>query len=104
SLDLLEFESLKQLLGRYVRSALGMAMLNAVEPLRDRLALESIQSDNAEALRYLESTYEPRPASRGAAIRVRFDALPDITDAARIVRIEGAVLEPLQIFELTQIL
>src|SRR6185312_12462905 len=104
SLDLLEFESLKQLLGRYVRSALGMAMLNAVEPLQDRLGLEGVQSDNAEALRYLKSTYEPQPASRGAAIRVRFDALPDITDAARIVRIEGAVLEPLQIFELAQIL
>ena len=104
SLDLLEFESLKQLLGRYVRNALGRAVLDAVEPLADRLALETIQADNAEALRYLKSTYEPQQASRGAAIRVRFDALPDITGAARIVRMEGAVLEPLQIFELTQIL
>ena len=104
SSELLEFESLRQLLGRFVRSALGHAKLSKVEPQSDRAALERTFADVAEAIEYLHSARRPQPAARGAAIRIHFDSIPDIAKAVAILRIEGAGLEAKQIFDLTQFL
>ncbi|HLH00975.1 MAG TPA: Smr/MutS family protein [Bryobacteraceae bacterium] len=104
SADLLEFESLRQLVGRYVRSALGRAELENIGPDTDRAALESSLADTAEAIAYLQASQQPQAAARGAAIRVRFDSIPDIAAALPLLRIEGAVLEPLQILDLTRLL
>ena len=104
SSELLEFESLRQLLGRFVRSALGNAELSKIEPQSDRAALERTLTDVAEAIEYLQSARRPQPAARGAAIRIRFDSIPDIAKAVAMLRIEGAGLEAKQIFDLTQFL
>jgi DNA mismatch repair protein MutS2 len=102
--DLLEFESLRQLLGRFVHSRLGLDELDQMEPHSDRVVLESALADVAEAIAYLRATFQPQSASRGAAIRVRFDSLPDISTSLPLLRIEGAGLEAKQLLELTRLL
>jgi DNA mismatch repair protein MutS2 len=104
SADLLEFESLRQLLGRFVRSRLGQDELDQLEPHSDRAVLDSTLADVAEAIAYLRATLQPQSASRGAAIRVRFDSLPDVSTSLRMLRIEGAALEAKQLLELTRLL
>ena len=104
SLDLLEFEGLRQLLGRFVQSPLGRAELERVQPVADRAFLESTLAGVREALDYVRLSMEPQQPARGAAIRVRFDAVPDVAAASRMVGVEGAVLEPRQILEMTQLL
>jgi len=104
SADLLEFESLRQLLGRFVRSRLGQDELDQLEPYSNRAALESTLADVAEAIAYLRATLQPQSASRGAAIRVRFDSLPDVSTSLPMLRIEGAALEAKQLLDLTRLL
>ena len=104
SLDLLEFEGLRQLLGRFVQSPLGRAELDRVEPSADRAALERTLDDVREALEYVRLSMEPQQAARGAAIRVRFDSVPDVAAASQLIAVEGAVLEPRQILEMTHLL
>ena len=104
SADLLEFESLRQLLGRFVHSRLGQDDLDLLEPHSGRAPLESTLADVAEAIAYLRATFQPQSASRGAAIRIRFDSLPDISTSLPILRIEGAALEAKQLLELTRLL
>jgi len=104
SLDLLEFEGVRALLGRYIHSTPGEAELARVEPIDDRAALQDALADVREALAWLGRAAQPQPAARGAAIRIRFDSLPDVSAALQIVRIEGAVLEPIQVYRLTQVL
>jgi len=104
SAELLEFDRLKQLLSRYVSSPLGRTELDMVAPLDDRLAVEGILAEVAEAIQYLEAAARPQPAARGAAVRIRFDSLTDATEAMRKLRIEGAALEAKEIFEMTELL
>ena len=104
SADLLEFEALKHLLGRYIHSSLGDAELEGLEPSNDRVSLETTLADVAEALDYLRNAMQPQVAARGAALRIRFDAIPEIEKAVSILRIEGAGLEAKQIFDLTSFL
>ena len=104
SADLLEFESLRQLVGRFVRSALGKAEIEKLAPHLDRAALEESLADAAEAMAYVDASRQPQAAARGAAFRVRFDSIPDISAALPLLRIEGAVLEPQQILDLTRLL
>jgi len=104
SADLLEFESLRQLLGRFVHSRLGQDELDQLEPHSNRAVLEKTLADVAEAIAYLRATLQPQSASRGAAIRIRFDSLPDISTSLPMLRIEGAALEAKQLLELTRLL
>jgi DNA mismatch repair protein MutS2 len=104
SLDLLEFESLRELVGRFVRSQLGRHELEQLTPQSDCGLLGNALADVAEALAYLRATQESQPATRGAAIRVRFDSIPDILTTLPMLRIEGAGLEATQILDLTHLL
>jgi DNA mismatch repair protein MutS2 len=104
SADLIEFEALRQLLGRFVRSQLGRDELEKVVPQSGRTALESTLADVAEAIGYLRASQQPQAASRGAAIRVRFDSIPDISASLPMLRIEGTSLEPVQLLEFTRLL
>jgi DNA mismatch repair protein MutS2 len=104
SADILEFESLRALLGRYISSALGHRELEAVQPVSDRSVLERILAETAEAIEYVRAATQPQPASRGSAIRVRFTSVPDVADAAGKLRIEGAALEPREIYDLLRFL
>src|SRR5277367_5538722 len=102
--NVLEFEALRELLGRYVRSELGRAELAAIAPSSDRAAIEGALADAAEAIAYLRTSSQPQPASRGAAIRVRFGDIDDPAQAIQKLRIEGATLEPAEIFEVGRLL
>jgi DNA mismatch repair protein MutS2 len=104
SADLLEFESLRQLLGRFVRSRVGQDELDRLEPQSDRAVLENTLADVAEAIGYLRATLQPQSVSRGAAIRIRFDSLPDVSTSLPMLRIEGAGLEAKQLLELIRLL
>src|SRR5260370_37338404 len=104
SSEVLEFEALRQLLGRYIYSALGRAELDLVEPTSDRDRIESRLADTAEALDFVRVAQSPQTPQRGAAICPRFDSIPDPGAAVSLLRIEGAALEARQIYELTQLL
>src|SRR5690348_14036087 len=73
-------------------------------PHSDRAVLEESLADASEAIAYLQASQKPQVAGRGAAIRVRFDSIPDIAAAIPLIRMEGAVLEPQQILNLTRLL
>ncbi len=104
SADLLEFEPLRELVGRYVGSPLGRAELEKLAPQTDRAALESALADVAEAIAYQGASRQPQAAARGSAIRLRFNSIPDVSSALTILRIEGAMLEPKQILELARLI
>lgn len=104
SADLLEFEPLRELVGRYVGSPLGRAELEKLAPHADRAALENALADVAEAIAYQGASRQPQAASRGSAIRLRFNAIPDVAPALAVLRMEGAMLEPKQILELARLI
>jgi DNA mismatch repair protein MutS2 len=104
SADLLEFESLRELVGRYVGSPLGRAELEKLQPHTDRAVLESALADVAEAIAYQGASRQPQAVARGSAIRLRFNSIPDVAPALTILRIEGAMLEPKQILDLARLI
>ncbi len=104
SADLLEFEALRALLARYVGSPMGRMRLDAVAPGTDRKAIEAQLAEAGEAIEYLRASSKPQPAQRGSAIRISFNGLPDFTQTAEKLRIEGATLEPKELFDLISLL
>lgn len=100
----LEFEDLRALLGRYVRSPMGQRELQGVAPLSDRAAIDNALADAAEAIEYARVASHPQPAGRGAAIRPRFDVGSDPGPLVARLRIQGATLEATEIFELARLL
>src|SRR5579872_1987897 len=97
SAGVLEFESLRELVGGYVSSPLGRRELDKVQPHSDRDRLESDLAEAEEATGYLRAASKPQPAVRGAAIRINFASIPDLTATVYKLRIEGATLEPKEI-------
>jgi DNA mismatch repair protein MutS2 len=104
SADLLEFEALRELVGRYVGSPLGRAELDQLAPHSDRAAIENTLADAAEAIAYQSASRQPQAAARGSAIGLRFNSIPDVSSALQILRIEGATLEPKQILDLARLI
>jgi DNA mismatch repair protein MutS2 len=100
SAHILEFESLRELVGRYIASPLGSAELEKVEPHTDRERLDEDLAEAEEATSYMRAAAKPQPAARGAAIRINFTSIPDLTEAVHKLRIDGAVLEPKEIADL----
>src|SRR5712692_4299912 len=97
SANVLEFEALRALLGRYIASPLGRGELAKIQPRTDRVQLEEELAEAEEATEYLRAASKPQPAARGAAIRINFTSVPDITASVHKLRIEGATLEPKEI-------
>jgi DNA mismatch repair protein MutS2 len=104
SSEVLEYDAMKALVGRYVSSPMGRAELSALQPSDDRAAVEDALADADEAMEYVKAAAQPQPASRGAAHRLRFEGLPDTEKAVELLRIEGATLEGRQIYELIELL
>jgi DNA mismatch repair protein MutS2 len=104
SAEVLEFEGLRKLLGRYVGSALGRRELEKISPHTDGERLASELAEAGEAIGYLRLAARPQTAGRGAAIRIDFGGLPDVEAAVHKLRIEGAALEPKEIFEVFTLL
>ncbi len=104
SAQTLEFESLREVVGRYIASPLGRRELEKIQPHEDRERLESDLADAAEAIEYLRSASRPQPAQRGAAIRIDFGGLPELTTTVHKLRIEGAALEARELFDVIALL
>ena len=104
SADTLEFGSLKELIGRYLSTALGRRELDKVEPVSDRGLVETVLAETGEAVEYLRTATQPQVPGRGSAIRVRFDGPPDLEFSVSKLRIEGAALDGKEIFELIGLL
>ena len=100
--EALEFEGLRELVGRYVHSPLGRAALERVAPLREGDAIESALADAGEAIEYLRAASEPQRASKGSAIRLNFSAAVDPGPALARLRIEGALLEAREISDMAR--
>jgi DNA mismatch repair protein MutS2 len=104
SLELLEYEGLRALLGRYVESPGGRRLLEAMRPAANRESAEAALEETAEALAWLREAQRPPSGRKAAAAPLRFDGLPDVAAAEAKLRIEGAVLDPLEIHALTVVL
>jgi DNA mismatch repair protein MutS2 len=104
SADVLEYESLRTLLGHYVSSPPGKAELARIAPHTDAARLATDLADAGEAVEYLRSATRPQTGGRGAAIRIDFGGFPDLTEAVHKLRIEGASLEGKEIFDLFGVL
>lgn len=100
--SVLEFEDLRALLARYVRSSLGRAELAQVEPTSDRAAIEDALADTEEAVTYVRTSSQPQ--QRGAPARVRFDDVAELGPTLAQLRIEGATLDATEIYELSRLL
>jgi hypothetical protein len=94
SAEVLEFEALRQLLGRYLSSAPGKRELDKLQPQADRARLEADLAEAAEAVEYLRLAARPQTGARGTAIRVDFNGLPDTETIIHKLRIEGAASSP----------
>src|SRR5579883_869045 len=100
STDLLQYNELRDRLSTYAGSTAGRALVGALEPHHDRVALESDLAEAAEAIAYLRELSGTQAASSGSLIRLHFDQLPDIETPLRILKVEGAALDGHQIQDL----
>ncbi|WP_031497237.1 endonuclease MutS2 [Bryobacter aggregatus] len=91
--ELLEYEGLRSLLGRYVSSAAGHRQLEAMQPSSDRDTLEAKLSELSEALEFLTAG----DSEDSGLPRLRFTNLEDVAEPVARIRIEGAVLDGLEI-------
>jgi DNA mismatch repair protein MutS2 len=91
--DALEYDQLKELIGRYLGTALGRRRLGSVFPITDREVLERELSLTAEAIARLERRGKPP-----------LGAIADPQPLLSRLRIEGSVLEPAELLELATFL
>ncbi len=107
SSELLEFDAIKAILGRYVASPAGRRKLAAVEPSNDRALLAETLAETTEAVEYQAAASKPQPAGRaagGGVVRLSFESLPDVDVHAAKLRVEGSVLDGSDIRDLTAVL
>jgi DNA mismatch repair protein MutS2 len=96
--EVLEFDALRALLGRYVRSTLGRDELARVLPSSDRTFVENALAEAAEGIDYLRGASQPQ----SKITRITFLDSGDPGEALKRLRIEGASLDGQEIFELTR--
>lgn len=96
SAEALEWEHVLALLARYIGSPMGAAELAKVEPGHDRERLERDLAEAGEAILYVRASATPQ----SSAIRINLGGLPDVTVTLQKLHIEGAALEPREIFDL----
>ncbi len=99
STEALAFPQVVALVRRYISTAAGAVLLEQVVPSSDQKLVEHLLSQVAEGVQYLRAATNPASGS-GSAIRVNLGGVPDITLASQKLRIEGAALEPREIFDL----
>jgi len=109
--EALEFDALRELVGRYVHSPLGRAALEEIAPAKDRAWIEAELADAGEAIDYLRAASHTQPGTqatlRGAAARlnfVSFGAIADPGPALARLRIDGAMLEAREIGDVARLL
>ncbi|MDQ1473146.1 MAG: mismatch repair protein MutS2 [Bryobacterales bacterium] len=96
----LEWEHVLALVRRYVATSAGDAELQKIAPSIDRAEIELALAEAGEGMAYLRAAGSPQAAGQGAAIRVNLNGLPNVTVSVQKLHIEGAALEPKEIFDL----
>src|SRR5580698_1565592 len=96
----LEWEQVLALVSRYIGGPLGAAELAKVAPSANRAVVEGALAEAGEAIQYLRAASAPQAAGQGAAIRIHLNGLPDVAVFIQKLHIEGAALEPREIFDL----
>src|SRR5690349_2758445 len=91
--ELLEFDELKRLIGRYVAGPLGRAELDRLQPVTDREYLEATLAEVAEAIDFVRVNG-----------RLPLGGLVDTNESVARLRIEGAALEATEIANLIRFL
>ncbi|HXJ40209.1 MAG TPA: hypothetical protein VNH18_13100, partial [Bryobacteraceae bacterium] len=99
SSEALAFPEVVALVRRYIGTPAGAVALQGVEPSSDKTWVERQLAEAGEGMRYLRAAANPAAGS-GSAIRVNLSGLPDVTIAIQKLRIEGAALEPREIFDI----
>ena len=100
SAGILEFDALREVVGRYVSSPFGQQELARLEPHGDAERLEHEHAEAEQALLYLKAASQPGAGT----IRISFSGLPEITPAAHKLRMEGAVLDPREVYDVLTVL
>jgi DNA mismatch repair protein MutS2 len=100
SADALEWEHVRSLVRRYLATSAGDTLLDEIQPSMDREKVEHALAEAGEGMAYLRAAAAPQASGQGAAIRVNLNGLPNVTVAAQKLRIEGAALDPREIFDL----
>jgi DNA mismatch repair protein MutS2 len=93
-LEALEWYEVHALVARSVASPAGAEEMARLTPSADRVRIEHDLAEAGEAMAYL------RAAGQGGALRVNLNGLPDVAQAVQKLRIEGAALDPKEIFDL----
>lgn len=104
SQDLLEFDELKAIVGRYVYSAPARRALEAIEPSTDLDALNEAMADIVEAMEYQSQAVGGTEASGSTMLRLKFSTLPDPTSAVAKLRIDGTSLDEREILSVERFL
>ncbi|MCC6265440.1 MAG: endonuclease MutS2, partial [Bryobacterales bacterium] len=104
SQDLLEFEELKAIVGRYVYSAPARRALEALEPSTDLEHLNEANADLQEAIAYQSQAAGGGEAGGSTLLRLKFSTLPDPTSAVAKLRIDGANLDEREILSVERFL
>jgi DNA mismatch repair protein MutS2 len=99
SSEALAFPQVVALIRRYISTAAGAAALELVTPSSDQPAVEQALAETREGIQYLRAASNPAAGS-GSAIRVNLGGVPDITRAVQKLAIEGASLDPGEIYNL----
>ncbi len=100
SADSLEWEHVRSLVRRYLATSAGDTLLDEIQPSTDREKVEHALAEAGEGMAYLRAAAAPQASGQGAAIRVNLNGLPNVTVAEQKLRIEGASLDPREIFDL----
>ena len=94
SADILEYESLRACWAAMSPARRARRELASIAPHTDARTPGADLADAGEAVEYLRSAARPQTAARGAAIRIDFGGLPDLTEAVHKLHIEGAAWKP----------
>lgn len=101
---LLQFDELKELIASFAGSAAGKHRVLSCDTSGNRIVAEADLSEAGEAIAYLRDAAQPQRAAPGATVRLRFDQLRDLGDSLRLLRVEGARLDGLEILDIFHVL
>ncbi|HEU0124094.1 MAG TPA: endonuclease MutS2 [Bryobacteraceae bacterium] len=96
SFELLEYASLKAIIGRQISSNVARRILEELMPSTDVAELEDAHKETAEAV------YVLNEAASMKNVNIRFSGLPEVDQALGRIGIEGASLDGKEIYDLLQ--
>ena len=99
----LEWDRVRAIVGRFIATSAGRALLEQMEPTADGPAIESALAETSEAMEYSRSAGSADSSGRGTGLRLNLN-IPDVTQAVQKLRIEGASLDPIEIYQLIAVL